>query len=79
MDLLKKELLRNRKQKVKIVDTRKEIDILEIFPEDEVRIPEFIGVTIIPLPEFYWYVYKKRDVKLHMHPLLSEELNNRRI
>ena len=74
MDLLKKELLRNRKQKVKIVDTRREIEILEIFPEDEVRIPEFIGVSIMPLPEFYWYVYKKREVKLHMHPLVADKL-----
>ena len=74
MSLLKKELLRNRKQKVKFVDTRKEIDILEIFPEEENRIPEFIGVTIMPLPEFYWYVYKKREVRLHIHPLLSDKL-----
>lgn len=74
MKLMWKQLLRNRKQKVKFVDTRKEIDILEIFPEDEARIPEFIGVTIMPLPEFYWYIYKKREVQLHMHPLLSDKL-----
>ena len=74
MNLLKKELLRNRKQKVKFVYTRKEIDILEIFPDDEVRIPEFIGVSIMPLPEFYWYVYKKREIRLHMHSLVSDKL-----
>lgn len=74
MNLLKKELLRNRNQKVKIVDTRREIEILEIFPEEEDRIPEFIGVSIMPLPEFYWYVYKKREVRLHMHKLLIEKL-----
>ena len=74
MKLMWKQLLKNRKQKVKIVDTRKEIDILEIFPEEEERIPEFIGVTIMPLPEFYWYAYKKREVRLHMHPLLSDKL-----
>lgn len=74
MNLMKKQLLRNRKQKVKFVDTRKEIDILEIFPEEEDRIPEFIGVSIMPLPEFYWYIYKKREVRLHMHPLVVEKL-----
>jgi hypothetical protein len=74
MNLLKKELLRNRNQKVKIVDTRKEIEILYIFPEEEDIIPEFIGVSIMPLPEFYWYVYKKREVRLRMHPLLVEKI-----
>ena len=69
-----KQLLKNRKQKVKFVDTRREIDILEIFPEDEARIPEFIGVNIMPLPEFYWYVYKKREVRLHIHPLEADRL-----
>ena len=74
MKLMWKQLLKNRKQKVKIVNTRKEIDILEIFPEEEERIPEFIGVTIMPLPEFYWYAYKKREVRLHMHPLVADKL-----
>ena len=69
-----KQLLKNRKQKVKFVDTRKEIDILYIFPEEEELIPEFIGVSIMPLPEFYWYIYKKREVRLHIHPLEVDRL-----
>lgn len=66
---------KNRNQKVKFVQYKTPcIEICDIFPADSDRIPEHSGIKIMTLPEFYWYVYKRRDYKLLLSSYLKENL-----